>query len=580
MVSTVASRRLGNAFVEVAAETDGFEDSLEAALDRAVTAASKSKNFDPIVDAAGDAGERASKEFGRRFRFEARERGPFFTAIMNTFSVSGLKAGFGFFSQFVDGFAQASKSTPLIGSLAGGLGQILKMFGGMGVTGALGSLATILPTLGILIIVVPLLTSAIFALGGAILSLLGVLGALPGLAAGLLATIAPLVIAFQGFGEAISAIASGDLEKINEALKKLTPSARLVAKEFQKLMPFFSQLRKDVQETFFGRLVGALTKLMTAVGPALSGGLQNVAFALGTLISNMAKLAGSPAAVDFLANLFQAITDGISAGGPTILGFLTTLMMLANTALPVISDVLASIGGAVDEFSKWAQGAAKDGSFERWVREAFETLGKVVVIGKELFGLLVDMFGLTGEAGQTFLDDVAEAIRQLREFFQSPEGKEFIENMITLAEDFGDILIWVAGVAAYLVGQFAAAIETAEKLGEIIEHLIKRKDVLGDIARIVAGPFGLPFAAEGGVFDSPVIAAEAGTEAILPLTDPVRAREVLNDPQVTAALGTGGGTTVWAIFDGEPFQARVTRTVKGHTSSIARDLTQQPRAGV
>lgn len=576
-------RRQGNAFVELVAETKGFEDDLEKALQRAVIEASKSKNYEPMVDGAGDAGQKASKEFVRRFTIEIRshfhaQSGQFVTSVTSSLAPAGLKVGQTFFDKFLAGFSQGAKGTPLIGTLLSGLTEVGSLLGSLGIPGAVGGLAAILPVIGVLVIVVPLLTSAVFALGGALLSLLGVAGPLPALLAGLLAAVIPLVIAFQGFGDVIAAIASGDVDKINEAMKKLTPSARGVAKELQALMPFFKTLKADVQEAFFSRIVGALTRLLTAAGPTLSGGLQNVAFALGGLFNELAKFAASPAVVAFLGNLFQAITDGIVAGGPTIITFLMAMVTLANAGLPLVATLLGQIGGAVTAFSNWATGAAKDGSFQKWVEEAFQTLGSILNIGKEFFGLLVDMFALTDDSGQQFLDDVAEAIGKLREFFQSPEGKEFIENMIVLAEDFGDILIWLVGLFAGWISLFAKAIELADDLGDALERLFKKKGIFGDVARILGGPLAMAFAAEGGVFSSPVIAAEAGTEAILPLNDPVRAREILNDPQVIQAIGTGGGeTTVIAYFDGEPFQARITRTVDGKLQGTARQLTQRTR---
>lgn len=579
----VVRRRQGNAFVEMVAETKGFEEDLEKALQRAVNEASKSKNYQPMVDGAGEAGERASKEFGRRFTLDARgrlhdERGRFVASMTQAFAPIGFKVGIGFFERFIAGFAQSAKGAPVLGTLLSGFGQVATLFGSLGVPGILGGLAAFLPLLGVLVIVVPLLTSAIFALGGALLSLLGVVGPLPALMFGLLGVIAPLVIAFQGFGEAVAAVASGDLEKIDETLKKLSPSARAVVKELGALMPFFKTLKKDVQEAFFSRLVGGLTRLVNAAGPTVSGGLQNVAFALGNLFSAIAQFAASPAVVAFLGNLFQAITDGIVAGGPTIITFLTALVTLANAGLPLVSSLLGQIGGAVTAFSQWATGAAKDGSFQKWVEEAFQTIGGILTIGKELFGLLVDMFALTDDSGQTFLEDVAEAIRKLREFFQSPDGKEFIENMIVLAEDFGDILITIAGLFAAWIALFAKAIELADDLGEALERLFKKKGIFGDVARILGGPLAIPFMAEGGITGGPVIAGEAGAEAILPLNDPVRAREILNDPQVIQALGAGGGEmTVIAIFDGEPFQARIVKTVDGKMQTTARQLTQRTR---
>ena len=85
---------------------------------------------------------------------------------------------------------------------------------------------------------------AVAALGSALADLAGFAVLIPSAIVVAAASIAPLAIAFQNFGDAIEAVASGDLEKIDEALKKLSPSARSVAKEFGKLLPQFQSLQQ------------------------------------------------------------------------------------------------------------------------------------------------------------------------------------------------------------------------------------------------------------------------------------------------------------------------------------------------
>lgn len=562
---------MGEAFVEAVVETEGFEEDLDRSLKRAVKEAARDVHWDPLSEAAEAAGQQAGDSFNAALdrsihRHNAGSK--FLNLFSSAFEKIGNVAG-GFFSE---GFATALKGLPVSGSVAQGIVGALASVASAGPAG----LAGLLITVGLLVPLVPLLTSAIFALGGAMFSLLGTAGAVPGLLAGILAVVAPLIIAFQGFGDAVAAVASGDLEKINEAMQKLTPSARGVLRELQKLMPFFSQLRKDVQETFFSRFQGGLTRVVAALGPSASAGLQNAAFALGGVFDMLAKFASSPQVVAFVSNLFQAITEGISAGGPTLITFLSALTAVANVSLPVIGEFFTRLGGGLDRFSKFLTDSAASGKLASFLESGLLTLESTGNLLLEVIGLFADMFATTDESGRNFLDDVALAVKQLREFFGSPEGKEFLENMITLAEDFGDILLFVVGVFAGLISQFAAAIELADDLGEALERLFQKKGIAGDIIRILGGPIAIPFMAEGGITDGPSIAGEAGREAVLPLDDPVRARQIASDPLVANILGAGEMTVI-AVFDGEPFQARIVRTVDEKTAVTARQLTQKPR---
>lgn len=568
----MAKGKVGEAWVEAVVETAGFEEDLERSLKRAVKEAARDAHWDPLADAAGAAGDAAGDRFNSTLEAQLR-RGSFFTRVGGFFRTGFTKIGSLAGAFFSESFAASLKSLPISGSLAQGLVGGLASIASAGPVGLAGMLITV----GLLVPLVPLLTSAVFALGGALFSLGGIAGGIPAILAGLLATVAPLIIAFQGFGEAVSAVASGDLEKLDEALKKLTPSARGVIRELQRAMPFFSQLRKDVQETFFSRFQGGLTRLVSSLGPAASGGLQNAAFALGNVFDMLLKFASSPEVVAFASNLFQTITEGISAGGPTLINFLGALIAIANAALPVIQEFFGRMGGGLDKFSAFLKDSAASGKFAAFLDSGLRTLESIGALILEVIGLFADMFATTDESGRNFLDDVGEAVRQLREFFGSPEGKEFLENMITLAEDFGTILIFIVGVFADLIRQFALAIELADKLGNALERVFQQKGIAGDIMRILGGPLAIPFMAEGGITDGPVIAGEAGKEAILPLDDPVRARQVASDPMVQNIIGGAGEMVVYALFDGEPFQARIVRTVDSKIDAQARRLSQKPR---
>jgi hypothetical protein len=578
-VAVGRGRKEGEAFIEVVADTSRYERDLERSIDRATKAAAREETFQALTKAMGDAGERAGENYETRFLRALHRHEP---NLIHDVSQIGALAGSGFVDLFSGEvfrrgaglFGEGGKITEFFSFFAKGLGILGEAVLSPGFLAGLGSF---LITAGILVVVVPLLTSAVFALGGALVSLVGILGAIPALGFGLLATLVPLLIAFQGIGDAVSALVSGDMDKFNESLKKLTPSAAGVLREFKSLMPVFSTIRKSVQEAFFGQISGDLTRLIKAIDGPLLAGLSNVAFALGGFVSQLLQFAATPKFVTFIADLFSHVADGINRGGPVLIRFFDAMVSVAEASLPAVSALFDRLGQGLDSFSAFLQQSVADGSFQEFLDSAFVTLGDIGDVISELIGLFKDMFATTDEAGQRFLEDVADAIKQLREFFQSPDGKEFIENMITLAHDFGIILIWVAEQVAGLIHLFAKAIEAFDDAGDAMERFFNRTKAFGGnpLIGFVAG--FLPGLARGGITDGPTIAGEAGDEAVIPLDDPSRARQVASDPRVADILGEPS-MTVYAIFDGEPFQARIVKTVRGAQRETARKLGQQPRS--
>lgn len=581
----MARGKVGEAVIEAVSDTDGFERDLEKGVKDAVTEASKGGNWDPLVQAGRTAGGQAGTEFVRQFTLDARgrlhdERGRFVSLFGRGFGPIAFDVGSDFLSRFLAGFASGARFAPFAGTLLRGASSFLNVFTTLGAPGLLGGLASFSILIGVLVVAIPLLTSALFALGSALVSLVGLVGALPGLFTGVLATLAPLIIAFQGFGEAVGAAASGDLEKFNEALKNLTPSARGVAREVQALMPFFTDMRKTVQEAFFSQAAGGITRFFGAAGSTLTGGLANVAFTLGKIFSMVAAFGAQPETVNFLARLFDSVTTGLSTGGPVIIRFLEAMVAIADASLPVLSVFFATLGAGVDRFSAFLQGAAADGSFAAFLQDAFDILfGIFGVVGQ-----LVELFGAAfgtdemRDATKEFFADLERILADITAWFQSPDGQEFLENMATLARDFWNVMdTLVLPVVRELFLMFAAFLELLDKVGNAMDRIFGNKDV--KFKSFPASGLGLPGFDRGGITDG--LSLAHANEAILPLDDPVRAREVASDPRVMDVLGGGtGDTVVYAVFDGEPFQARIVRTTRKAMAGASRQLAQKPRVGV
>src|SRR5688572_471279 len=186
---------------------------------------------------------------------------------------------------------------------------------------------------------------------------------------------------------------------------------------------------------------------------------------------------------------------------------------------------------------------------------------------------------MTDQQAQAFYD---KEIKRLRDEFKARGG--VISQFDTLFKKWADLaglppippktneLMWAADLATKAYQNMHAAIIAAYNAAARLPA-----SVSGNIK--VEGGTQIKFA-DGGRVTRPTEALMGENyrpEIILPETKPTRAAQILANSPLGNILG-GGPTTVIAYFDGEPFQARVVRTVNGVGKRNARMINQVPRS--
>lgn len=123
-----------------------------------------------------------------------------------------------------------------------------------------------------------------------------------------------------------------------------------------------------------------------------------------------------------------------------------------------------------------------------------------------------------------------------------------------------------------------AAIDRIKELARLSNNASGRSIAPGSPAPSGGGG-GQQFA-DGGRITKPTMALMGEgfqPELVLPETKPQRAAEILANSTLAGLIG-GTPTTVIAIFDGEPFQARIVRTAQGVNNRAARNISHVPRS--
>ncbi|MGC4950895.1 hypothetical protein ACLQ2N_32485 [Streptomyces sp. DT224] len=198
----------------------------------------------------------------------------------------------------------------------------------------------------------------------------GVLEAIPGLivAAGTAAIAG--VLAFKGFGTALSAMAEAqkkaaagtkltksEQRELNAALKELTPSARASAKELLGLQGAWKKVRSGAQESFFSKIKGQIKPTAETFLPKFSSAMNDAAGQLGNLVARGARAMRS--------GVFAKGFKQVAGTASTVIGQLSN--STANLAGATGHFLVASgpfverVGAATERFTRWLRASSQAG---------------------------------------------------------------------------------------------------------------------------------------------------------------------------------------------------------------------------
>lgn len=512
---------IDTAYVEIVARTAKAEKEIKQFVDREVKDLRNefdktAKQIDKDLDDTAKHAERSFKDLTNSAKKAASDVGEFFEATFNTVRLSVTRTTrrartsiVGFFdsmdnrlNRFADRFPRVERG---FNAVIDNVGKAFQSLGGV-VTSVTQSFSLMGVAIGALIFAIPGLIGLVVSLGAALSTLSAFLLAIPAGLSVIAAAIAPVIVGFNNFGEALGAIIEGDPEKIAEAFKKLVPSARLVAKEFQAILPRLSALQKSVASALFGPLVGDLTHLANVLLGPLTLGMTKVAGIIGEMISGFAELASSKLGVETLNAVFQTTADLLATLRDSGLG--TTLFTLIKATLPVVNQLMQRFIGFLTALGDKLKTSIDDGSFQEWLDSAFNTLDSLLGLGGAIFDFFGALFNPTTiGAGNKFLDDLTLLFTTLTQFLQTQEGQQFLEDLATDAQFLGEVLVGLTFVVAIVIRVFSGMMAVfLDFIGVADRTIVKAKEVkdtiivvADDVVRVVEN-VPAQLAALGGKF--------------------------------------------------------------------------------
>lgn len=343
-----------------------------------------------------------------------------------------------------------------------------------------------------------LASSAFSAISG------GALAAAPAIAA-LGASVATLVIGFQGMGDSFSAVneemaaaaAEGrafnmEAEDIQAAMAGLAPAAQEVVGAFAEMSAQFSNLRSVVQQTLFSGLAEQMKALGTDALPAIQSGLVGIA---GSFNDFFSELLAHIASTD-LGSIFEGLQPIVDSMLDAFLNLFDAVQPFLVAAAPAAQALAESFAAATESLSGMVSAGQSSGALTQFLLDGVDSLRQWMELLEQTGRLLFTVFEAGKSSGDGFIATLTDVVAEfngwltstdegkaaLTAFFDS--GKAIMSALVPILEGLKDAIANIVTPGA--IQRFA---ELAENIGNVLP-------VLGSLFEIVGRTSLLNLAAE------------------------------------------------------------------------------------
>ena len=387
---------LGDAFIEVHADTDKLAPEIEAGTKKAAEEAEARDDFGGFVKAADKAGSRAGNEFGKSFIRDASGR---------------LRDEKG---RFVNDGERIGKE---VGDKMGDkLGDELekKVKGRVSRLGGIVAPAWI-RTIGVWIAAI---APAAIQLVATLAPAVGIIGALVPAAIGGAAAVGILHIAFGGLSDIVKE-SDTNVAQFNKDVSQLGPSTQQFVRGLVKLKPALKDFRVNIQDAFFsgfGRnnLFGNITTALSRLSPVL----DNVSRTLGDQLGNAVGTLLSSKSIGKLVDIFNSFDGTLKHLGPILTNIINAFLTIGKVASPLLESLIGGFDRATKRFDNFIQKTAANGQLKKFFDSAGIAFNLLLKLAGSLLKIVGDILDSANKAGGgttilTFFDTLAGIFDEL-----------------------------------------------------------------------------------------------------------------------------------------------------------------------
>jgi phage-related protein len=286
--------------------------------------------------------------------------------------------------------------------------------------------------------------------------------------------------------------AAGGVNKLAQAMAKLSPNARAFVLQVLALRGAWTALQQDVQNRLFQGLAVSLKDTATAVLPVLRTGLVQTAGALNAMALGAMTAARGVARDGTLGQAMASAAGGLRnlAGIPGIV--IRAITQLAAAAGPAFQALTAAAGRGAVAIGEKLDAAFKSGRLKGAIDQAVALIKQMGVIAANVGRIIGDLFAPANASGAGFLNTVQTITRALADGLATPAAQEglrsLFQTMSLIARTAGPLLVTAIQMIAPVLTALAPPVQQlVTALGAALGPILKQ---LGPVLVTVAGAFG------------------------------------------------------------------------------------------
>lgn len=274
--------------------------------------------------------------------------------------------------------------------------------------------------------------AAVNAIGGTIGALTALSGAallVPGAALAGAAAMQTFKLATAGFGDAMSAGLSGDVEALAEATKGMHPEMARAAQTVAAMKPRVDGLKRAVQGGFWDQFSGGIKSAGDTYLPLLTTQLPKLSTELGNMAKQSVNASTTPFFTGAVSSILGNTTEmfrGMRSVGADVLTGLVGIGQIGATYLPMLGQ---NIGGVTAKFKAWATSFEGRNQIQAWINGGILAFQQLGMIAGNIGSVLGSVFTGLGGSVDNPLAKVVQFTAKLAELAASQGAQQALQAL-------------------------------------------------------------------------------------------------------------------------------------------------------
>ncbi|MFE3484818.1 hypothetical protein [Streptomyces griseus] len=275
-----------------------------------------------------------------------------------------------------------------------------------------------------------------------------------------------------------AAMAQGSTEatKFNDAMSKLSPNAREFVNAVRGIAPAWSAVRADVQDALFRGLGDTLTRMSSAVLPAVQTGLVGMASVLNNMATGLMNTFTALGKAGTLSQMFSGLTAGVQPLVQVPGQIAQAFVQLSIAASPAFTRLTTAAGEAATSISERMSQAFASGRMEEAIETAVGVVQQFGALLGDIFGTVGNILKAAGAGAGDVLGGLGAVFEELRRITAMPEVQAMLTTIFTALNDVASLIATTLGAviqaALPLLAALAPTISLlATALGPVLAQL-------------------------------------------------------------------------------------------------------------